>query len=228
MGCAHSSSSRSVTVVNGAVSVATDAGDTTSSRRRQSSHFDDKYFTRREKRLIRVTWDLVKHDELSIGIRIFRRLFEVKPEAKQLFPFRQLQGDALLSDPLFRSHAMRFMQAIGSTVRHLDALDVSCGPTFEQLGRRHVMLVDNFLTSGYLSAFVESVATVFEQVLPVDNTVDCDAKEVYDAWRNVFTFVVNHMREGYKLAQDTAGPSTAPRTVNNTAESSLTLEDVTE
>ena len=107
------------------------------------------------------------------------------------------------------------MYAIGSTVEHLDALDVSCGPTFCLLGRKHLQFIDNFMSAGYLDAFVESVAKVFEQVLPCDDSDDHLTAEVYDAWRNVFTFVVDRMCEGYEQALEEAERNAQLRDVSD-------------
>ena len=165
---------------------------------RKSVHHDNKYFTQRQKQLIRQTWKRVSDRQVETGIEIFLKLFQLKPEAKRLFPFRDLEGEALLSNSLFRGHSIRFMFAIGSTVAHLDALDISCAPTFILLGRKHLWIGD-FLSSGYLEAFIESVAYVFDDLLGENEHGD-----VYDAWQAVFKFVVGKMIEGYKLALEEA------------------------
>ena len=167
--------------------------------RRKSYQLDDHYFTYHQKCLVRETWSKISHDQIEIGMQIFLKLFELKPEAKALFPFRDLDDAALTSNSLFRCHSMRFMLAIGGTVAHLDALDLSCGPTFVLLGRRHLWIGD-FLESGYLDAFVESVACVFEELLLLNGNGNGGANEVHDAWKCVFQFVVDKMVEGYKEA----------------------------
>ena len=166
------------------------------------AHFDDSYFTQQQKQIILETWDQVNTDRIGKGTQIFSKIFEKKPEAKDLFPFRHLSGDELLSNHTFRFHARRFMDAIGLTVQHLDALDVSCAPSFVTLGRKHVWIAD-FKTSGVLDVFISSIAEVFEDQLPDRNHAD-----VHDAWRRVFTFIVNKLCEGYDEAH------TSPRNTN--------------
>ena len=134
----------------------------------KAEHFDDSYFTQRQKQIIQETWQQINCDRVAKGIQIFSKIFQKKPEAKQLFPFRHLEGDELLENSTFRSHARRFMDAIGLTVQHLDALDVSCAPSFVQLGRKHFWIAD-FKTSGVLDVFINSIAEVFENQLPDSN-----------------------------------------------------------
>ena len=159
--------------------------------------FDDHYFTQKEKEIILETWGNVNNNKVEKGVQIFLKIFEKKPDAKQLFPFRDLTGDDLTSNTTFRLHARRFMDAIQNTVEHLDALDVSCGPTLILLGKRHVWIKE-LKSAGYMEAFVESVASVFEKELPNNS-----GTEVYDTWRKVFSFLVNKLFEGYD--QEAAG-----------------------
>ena len=81
-----------------------------------------------------------------------------------------------------------------NTVDHLDALDVSCAPTLIQLGKRHAWIKE-LKSAGYMEAFIEAVALVFENELPENSS-----KEVHDAWRKVFSFLVDKLSEGYDQA----------------------------
>ena len=56
---------------------------------------------------------------------IFMRIFELIPHAKELFPLKTAVGEALVEHPYLKGHAMRFFNAIGMTVLHLDAWQVS-------------------------------------------------------------------------------------------------------
>ena len=156
---------------------------------------EETYFTAKQKKLVRETWSKIHEHQTDMGVEIFLKLFQLKPETKTLFPFRDLDGDTLLSDATFRSHATRFMFAIGSTVSHLDALDVSCGTMFVLLGRKHTWIPD-FPESGYLEAFTEAVAIVFEDKLGKNGN-----REVYVAWRAVFGYIAGKMIEGYNEAK---------------------------
>ena len=167
-----------------------DAYVKTNSNPPESGCFTDEYFNQEQKRLVKESWILLDNNYVEKGMDIFLRIFKKRPDAKQLFPFRDLEGDELLKDTRFRGHSKRFMSAVGSTVVHLDALDVSCVPTLVQLGRRHAMLT-NFLNS-YMDTFVEAIEEVFENELGPAQT-----PEVRDAWAAVFRFITSKIEEGY-------------------------------
>ena len=156
--------------------------------------FSDNYFTARQKQLLRQTWTSLDKDPVDIGINIFLKIFEAKIETKQLFPFGALNGQQLLSNPLFRSHALRFIHAIGSVVKNLDALDLSCGPILIRLGRKHAWITD--FVNQYLDVFKESTSKVFQEEL---GPAKCN-EEVLEAWSNVFSFIAVKMNEGYEEA----------------------------
>ena len=85
----------------------------------------DQYeLTEKEKKLVRATWAKLadKSNEVSVGI--FLRIFDLIPHAKELFPFKNAVGDALMEHPYLKGHAMRFFNAVGMTVVNLDALEV--------------------------------------------------------------------------------------------------------
>ena len=82
----------------------------------------DEYFSDNEKKILRKTWDILAKDKEKHGIAIFICIFEKMPVTKQLFPFRDVEHEELMSNVLFRSHAKRFMHAVESTIPHFDAL----------------------------------------------------------------------------------------------------------
>ena len=88
----------------------------------------DQYFSQHQKRLLRDTWKMISEDQQNHGVDIFLRIFHHKPETKKLFPFGHLPDDELLQNPVFRSHAKRFMHAVDTTIQNLDALEVALIP----------------------------------------------------------------------------------------------------
>jgi hypothetical protein len=85
----------------------------------------DQYeLTEKEKRLVRATWAKLENKAEEFSLAIFLKIFELIPEAKQLYPFKDAVGDALVEHPYLKGHAMRFFNAVGMTVVNLDALEV--------------------------------------------------------------------------------------------------------
>ncbi len=60
-----------------------------------------------QKVLIKKTWKPVQKDMTNIGKLVFARIFEAKPEIKALFPFKDLEGEQLMSHQAFVNHAYR-------------------------------------------------------------------------------------------------------------------------
>ncbi len=60
-----------------------------------------------QKYAIRSTWKILEQDMVNNGKAVFLRIFEQNPAVKQLFPFRNYWGDALIKDPVFQDHAYR-------------------------------------------------------------------------------------------------------------------------
>ena len=60
------------------------------------------------------------HDFTGRGIRVFDVMME-EPQLKALFRFRNLNGDALKQNPVFRAHAGRFVQSVSAVVEELES-----------------------------------------------------------------------------------------------------------
>ncbi len=56
---------------------------------------------------IEESWEILSEDISGIGVKIFVELFKVKPEAKNLFPFKNQETEDLWSDINFRGHTVR-------------------------------------------------------------------------------------------------------------------------
>jgi len=75
-----------------------------------------------DKERIRSTWLLVSRDPYHVGARVFLRIFQLAPEARNLFRFDGMSETELIGDGLFRIHSSRFIRAIELAVNNLDAL----------------------------------------------------------------------------------------------------------
>ena len=125
-------------------------------------------------------------------------------ETKQLFPFRDLEGEDLIKDVMFRSQAKRFMNAIETTIHHLNALDLILAPVLHRLGEKHVK-IPGFKIE-YLSIFIEAMLDVFAEELGKLFT-----KEVRAAWKHLGRFIAGKMIEGYQDALLSVGKYLAQR-----------------
>ena len=81
--------------------------------------------TEKENELVRTTWDVLSEQKDMVSVDIFMWICESIPQAKELFPFKNAVGEALVEHPYLKGHAMRFFNAIGMTVLNLDAWQVS-------------------------------------------------------------------------------------------------------
>ena len=82
------------------------------------------------------TWALVAAGPLEpVGVAFFLKIFEIAPEALQLFPFKD-EPD-LAESPKLKKHAMSVMNTVDAAVKGLADLD-KLVPVLQGLGKRHV------------------------------------------------------------------------------------------
>ena len=158
----------------------------------------DEHFSHEQKQLLRETWQYLARDKQKHGIAIFQHIFAREPITKYLFPFRELEGEQLLSNSLFRSHAMRFMNAVECTIVHLDALDLALVPILHRLGEKHVYMPG--FKQQYFSAFMGSIMDVVAEELG-----DKCTEKVKEAWGHLGNFVAAKMMEGYQSERSANG-----------------------
>jgi len=175
-----------------------------------SSNDTYNLFTAEEKRLLRKTWSQlhqqsvvsdggrqtdVSHD-VNRGVRVFLRIFELEPQAQSVFSdFQHVSRPSdLIANPVFRSHAKRFMTAVDMTVHSLDALDVIVAPTLVRLGRHHVVF----------PGFHVRYMAVFERAMDDAWRADLGRRRYSGstrrAWRKLFRFLTTSVAEGYNEA----------------------------
>jgi len=93
--------------------------------------------TEQHKKVIVKTWTILSTDLEGRGSRIFLLIFGRNPLIKTIFSFGHLEGEELVCDPQFKGHALRFMQAVGIVVDHIDNYSEALAPLLNDLGRRH-------------------------------------------------------------------------------------------
>jgi len=187
----------------------------------------DSLFTGEEKQLIRNTWSQMQRQatvtddgriadnnhNVNRGVRVFLRIFELEPEAQSLFvDFQHVSLSSQLdANPVFRSHAKRFMTAVDMTVHSIEALDVIVAPTLVRLGRRHVQF----------AGFHPRYMVVFEQAMDSTWRTDLGRRRYSGAtrraWRKLFRFLTTRVTEGYNEALRELTPATDSLNVDTAA-----------
>ena len=155
-------------------------------------------FSDDEKSLLRATWAFLRRsdDAGHRGCRVFLRIFELAPDARELFPSfgRELTAAQLAENIMFRSHASRFMTAVDVVLENLDSLDVAVTPMLFQLGRRHVGIVG--FRIGFMTDFERAMAEVWRQDLGRRKFSGATRR----AWKKLFSFLTSKVLDGYLSA----------------------------
>lgn len=122
---------------------------------------------------VRATWALAKPNATAIALLFYKRLFELDPTLRRLFP----------AD--IAPQAGKLMQTLGVAVASLDRLE-TITPAVELLGRRHVdygVLDADYDTVG--RALIDTLAAVFD---------DAFTAEVRAAWTETYVTLAGVMR----------------------------------
>ncbi len=149
--------------------------------------------SREERRLVTESWNILKKNSQAVGKRVFLRIFEIRPQIKNLFDFRDEWGDALLKHPQFIAHAQRFMTVIGEVVSSLSTnagLPTVATPRLHALGQSHTR--HKGFTPDYFNVFYKSMCLIWSQEL---NERYRDATR--HAWETLMEYVIEQMRDGY-------------------------------
>lgn len=160
-----------------------------------SSYVSCEVMNESEKRLVKKTWKYLAKDMSYNGIRVFERIFELNPDLKQLFPFRNKEGESLRNDHDFTGHASRFMQAVGAAIDNINNLYMYFGPLLIGLGKQHVEF--GGFKPEYWDVFTEAMLYVWEKELG-----DVFDDKCRNAWTKVFEFIMEQLKVGYSQAMD--------------------------
>ena len=146
--------------------------------------------TKDQKQAIRSCWEVMAINKENMARQIYLRVFERRPEVKDLFAFREAWGDELITDPEFRSHILGFMAAIQKGVEDLDNLDLTYAPFLQRLGAKHTR------TSGFnaenFSEFENAILHILRREL--SNEYNMEKEE---AWKLFLKYIIDTMCEGY-------------------------------
>ena len=181
MGCSTSNSSRPVSVTKN-----TENGNCING--------PNSCLTLEQKHLVKKTWRYLSRNILVRGTKVFLRIFEINPHVKGLFPnLKEKEGEYLKNDTNFQGHATRFMQIVGAVVDNIDNLDDAVCPILIGLGRQHIHFSD--FKPSYFDAFKEGMVYTWK-----DDLGDRYHGNTEEAWSTVFDFIMDKLKEGYKLA----------------------------
>lgn len=160
-----------------------------------SSYASCDVMSESEKRIVKKTWKYLARDMTFYGTRVFLRIFELKPDLKALFPFHNKEDEALVNDQNFIGHASRFMQAVGAAIDNINNLHLYFGPLLVGLGRQHVEF--GGFKPEYWDVFTEAMIFVWEKELGDNFDGRCKI-----AWRKIFEFIMEQLKDGYKQRSD--------------------------
>jgi len=157
-------------------------------------HYSNRYFMSDvEIAVVRETWTIIENDVTNCGVLLFLRIFELRPDAKEYFTFKNKCGEDLLADLHFQMHARRFMKAVGSMVDHADSPDLTLYPILLHLGEVHFGYTGKFFIV-YMDTFLEAIWHLWTTQMGRSFSSD-----VQDAWRHLLQIMVTKLKEGHGI-----------------------------
>ena len=133
------------------------------------------------------TWKLVAEDMTTHGVAFFKRIFELAPEALQLFSFKDEPN--LYESPALKKHATKVMTTVGVAVAGLADLE-KLVPVLHGLGERHK---DRGVLPAHYDVVGAALLYALEQGLGARWT-----PHVKEAWSSVYKLVASTMIDGAK------------------------------
>mmetsp|Transcript_12393 Transcript_12393/g.19338 ORF Transcript_12393/g.19338 Transcript_12393/m.19338 type:complete len:250 (+) Transcript_12393:1460-2209(+) len=138
-------------------------------------------------RTLKKTWAIAQGVP-NIGVKIFENLFDIAPEALELFPFKDEPN--LFEGESMKKHASNVMNAIGMAIEGIDKLEPAL-PTLTSLGANHLGYkgVEIF----HFELLHSAIQFTLEEALGTEYTED-----VRDSWATAFNIIKNVMLEKIK------------------------------
>jgi hypothetical protein len=143
--------------------------------------------------LVRLSWEELKTNTglINLGKKVFLKIFNLKPEIKGMFPFKDAWGDELIRHPKFVLHSERFMLIIDCCVQNLESIKTEYSEMLTNLGRAHVGYKG--FNSENFDVFMKAIWFVWYHQLK--DKMDPD---VEDAWKKLLQFIITQQRAGYE------------------------------
>ena len=105
---------------------------------------------------------------------------------------RHLEGNELMENASFQSHAMIVMSTIGMVAENINNLNGHVKEYLMMLGAKHGAKA-NF-SMAFMSMFLKCMETAWRRVLGEEYTED-----VEQAWSMIFRFTENRLRDGQEM-----------------------------
>ena len=147
-----------------------------------------------QKQSIRTSWEVLQKNKEALGKQIFLKIFEEKPQLKDLFSFRYAWGDSLINHPDFKAHANRFMSIIQQGVQNLDFLDRDFTPILLTLGGRHTKF-EGFEVSNF-QLFERAILFILKREIKADFVGATERN-----WIMFVRYIMKNLQEGYNKQQ---------------------------
>jgi len=132
------------------------------------------------------SWTMASNDLEGNGVVMFRKIFEIAPEALDLFSFRAEHN--VFQSPALRAHATKVMATVGVAVAGLTDLE-KLVPLLKSLGRMHK-------EKGVLPAHYDVVGEALLYTIKTALGSDHFTEEVGAAWAATYHLVAHTMIQG--------------------------------
>jgi hemoglobin-like flavoprotein len=149
--------------------------------------------TEAEKIIVKSTWKYMTTDIANNGLQIFLRIFDVCPEAKELFKVENVRHSELARNPLLKVHGARFMNGIAAAIDSLNETNGyqdELGNILFVLGQRHKN--SSGFRPEYFEVFYKALMWRWEFCMGEYFTA-----EVSKTWSHVFLYMMEKLKEGY-------------------------------
>ena len=131
------------------------------------------------------SWTLISNDLEGHGVTLFRNIFELAPEALQLFSFSDEPN--LYESPGLKKHAAKVMATVGVAVAGLADVPKLI-PLLKSLGKRHE---EYGVVPAHFDIGGAALLRTLDTALGDDFTED-----IHSAWAAVYSLVAKTMIEG--------------------------------
>ncbi|XP_040380428.1 non-symbiotic hemoglobin 1-like isoform X2 [Oryza brachyantha] len=152
-------------------------------------------FSETQEELVLRSWRAMKKDSESIALKVFFRIFEIAPGAKQMFSFLRDSGDVPLENhPKLKSHAVTvFVLACESATQLRKTGDVKVREaTLKRLRATHA-------NAGVADAHFEVVKTALLDTIR-DAVPEMWSPEMRGAWEEAYDQLAAAIKEEMKKA----------------------------
>lgn len=164
----------------------------------------DTLFSDEQKRCLIESWRRDDFDWLyDIGIRVYSRIFELAPSAKQLFPYvvqYEAEGRNFRESKEFQNQALRFVQALGKGVLSLedDREKIEFDQYLYNLGHAHKKWENRGFMPDYWNIFEIAVAQVMaEETAKADRAGREGGEKIEELYAIMSNYMILRMKEGF-------------------------------